>query len=482
MGFEKTDAAENNQSAPAPAFFSLMSLKEQTGTKSNFTNLPEKTDGDEKRTLDMSAPIYPKEKSVRPGEKSTTVHSSEKSTTVHPSEKSTAVHSSEKSPPPTKYQLAINEQVSQLASEAAFTPFTNAALNRDADRFPPVRNEKDGTTTYTIEQIGITDRSLKPGETNATHFKRLANITVPDNATSLKDCKFNFGDRQTIDVKEFDAIVDHSQKRQCDLSAKSAPDAKLTSARDMSFYTHGIRTGAEDADFMALALQLTNGHSVINVDWKSMAAREEKCSVQAAYDINKHGAADSYPKFEKVLDQAIDHIGASHTDMIAFSHGAMFDTRYLQHRKETSAPMLDEIVLAHPDVKCSAMKPVDAAGKVAEADQLYASVSRRAYVIGSTSDLAMSGAAWNDCESAPKNASWSESYTFHQKQMEINARLGNGAQASRRIVAGHGGTYISEATPEDKKDPYNHFVNMGKINNLLNQPHLDMKLSSVERR
>ncbi|HEY9730825.1 MAG TPA: hypothetical protein V6C89_02870 [Drouetiella sp.] len=475
MGFENTDASDHKQSAPAPAFFSLLSVqKEQTGTKAQFTNLPGTREKEEnQRTLDLSAPIYPKEKSTlnNTGEKGSSTSSDNGSAVPN-----------EKSKPPSRYQTAIQEQVSQLASEAAFTPFTNAALNRDADRFPPVRNEKDGTTTYTIEQIGITDRTLGAGDENANHFKRLANITVPDNATSLKDCTFAFGDRQTIDVKEFDALVDHSQKRQSELSARATPEAKLTAAKDMSFYTHGIRTGAEDADFMALALQLTNGHSVINVDWKSMAAREEKCSVQAAYDINRRGAAESYPKFEKVLDQAIDHIGAEHTDMIAFSHGAMFDTRYLQHRKETHAPMLDEVVLAHPDVKCSAMKPADANGQVADKDQLYSKVSRRAYVIGSTSDLAMSGAAWNDCESAPKNASWSETYTHHQKQMEINARLGNGAPASRRIVTGHGGTYISETTPEDKKDPCNHFVNMSRINALINQRNLDMKLSSVERR
>jgi hypothetical protein len=234
----------------------------------------------------------------------------------------------------------------------------------------------------------------------------------------------------------------------------------------MSFYTHGIRTGAEDADFTALALQLTNGHSVINVDWKSTAIPDETYGLTKAYEINKKGAAESYPKFEKELDRAINHIGAANTDMIAFSHGAMFDTKYLQHRQETHAPLLDEIVFSHPDVKCSVLKPVDSAGKLAEADRFYASIARRAFVIGGTNDLAMTGAAWNDCESAPKGTSWFEN---HSKQMQIHARLGNGGEISRNLVAGHGGTYVSEPIVKDKDKANNHFVNMNKISALLNE-------------
>jgi len=434
----------------------------QVSSKSNFAGLPEIKN--ENRSLDLSAPIYPSE--TKP---ETTRLNRSRST------------SDTTEPPKNKYEIAVTEQLSQLASEAAFTPFTQAALNRDADRFPPVRNAQDGTTTYTIEQIGITDRDLAPGATSAEHFKRLVNITVPDNATSLKECKFDYKDRQPIDAKQFEALVDHAQKRQSDLSDKSAINARLTDPKDVSFYTHGIRTGAEDADFMALALQLTNGHSVVNVDWKSTAVRDETYGLQAAYDINRRGAAESYPKFEKVLDQAISHIGADQTDMIAFSHGAMFDTKYLQHRKETNATLIDEVILAHPDVKCSAMAPTDATGKVADADRLYASVARHAYVIGATNDLAMSGAAWSDSESAPKGSSIKEKWAFQNKQLEIHARLGNGGEISRRLVAGHGGTYVMETTPQDKKDSLNHFVNMAKINSLMNKREAELKLSSLER-
>lgn len=472
MGLETNDAVQQTQPAQTPGTLNFLSIRaaslETSGRKSTtFTS------------LDLSAPIYPSEN--KPESKPETKPETRlepKTDTTRLNRARTTLDAGEH--PKSRYDIAVTEQLSQLGSEAAFTPFTQAALNRDADRFPPVRNAQDATTTYTIEQIGITDRDLAPGATNAQHFKRLVNVTVPDTATSLKECKFEYKDRQTVDAREFDALVDHAQKRQSDLSDKSAVNAKLTDPKDISFYTHGIRTGAEDADFMALALQLTNGHSVINVDWKSTAVRDETYGLQAAYEINRRGAAESYPKFEKVLDQAISHIGADQTDMIAFSHGAMFDTKYLQHRKETNATLIDEVILAHPDVKCSAMPPIDATGKVADADRLYASVARHAYVIGATTDLAMSGAAWNDSESAPKGSSLKEKWAFQNKQLEIHARLGNGGEISRRLVAGHGGTYVMETTPQDKKDSLNHFVNMAKINSLMNKREVNLKLSSLE--
>ncbi|CAN5270307.1 hypothetical protein BH10CYA1_BH10CYA1_36670 [soil metagenome] len=449
MGYEQSDVPQPAAEAKPHSLLNFLSIQEhehsatlstapEANAKSNFAGLPEVKQGN--RTLDLNTPLYPGDKPVTTSDVAL--------------------------PPANKYEKAVTGLVQDLSTEAAFTPYTKAALNRDADRFPPVRNEKDGTTTYTIEQIGLTDRDLKPGDSSADHFKRLVNITVSDTATSLKECKFEFKDRQTIDVKEFDALVDHSQKRQSDLSAMSKPDGQLVGPKDMSFYTHGIRTGAEDADFTALALQLTNGHSVINVDWKSTAVPDETYSLTKAYEINKKGAAESYPKFEGELDRAISHIGAANTDMIAFSHGAMFDTKYLQHRQETHAPLLDEIVFSHPDVKCSVMKPIDSAGKLAEADRFYSSIARKAFVIGGTNDLAMTGAAWNDCESAPKGTSWLEN---HNQQMPIHARLGNGGEISRTLVAGHGGTYVTEPIVKDKDKASNHFVNMGKINELLNE-------------
>ncbi len=448
MGIEQTDVAQPAPETKPHGLLNFLSIHSQehsaTATKtpepivkSNFAGQPEVSN----RTLDLNSPVYPSEKHAPP------------------------VTAGDAIRPANKYEKSVTGSVNDLSTEANFTAFTKAALNRDADRFPPVRNEKDGTTTYTIQQIGLTDRNLEPGAKEAEHFSRLVNITVPDAATSLKDCKFEYKDRQTIDVKEFDALVDHSQKRQSDLSAMSPQDAQLVQPKDMSFYTHGIRTGAEEADFTALALQLTNGHSVINVDWKSTAIPEETYGLTKAYELNTKGAAESYSKFEQQLDQAINHIGAENTDMIAFSHGAMFDTRYLQHRRDTKAPLLDEIVFSHPDVKCSTMKPIDSVGKLAEADRFYSSIARKAFVIGGTNDLAMTGAAWNDCEAAPKGTGWFEN---HNKQMALHARLGNGAEISRTLVAGHGGTYVTEPIIQEKAKANNHFVNMNKISALLN--------------
>ncbi len=87
---------------------------------------------------------------------------------------------------------------------------------------------------------------------------------------------------------------------------------------DIAFFTHGIRTAAVSSDFYSLALQLTNGHSVINVDWQSTPPSEEKVSLSQAYDNERRGAAQSYPKFEKALDDVINVVGPDRTIMIAF--------------------------------------------------------------------------------------------------------------------------------------------------------------------
>ncbi len=432
------------------------------GIKSNFAGLPEpRTDN---HIIDFTPAVYPAEKQARLAKPDVVA------------------------PPTNRYEKAVTEQVAGLDGEAKFSPYTADALKRDADKYPPTRNEKDGTTTYTIEQFGLTDRDLAKEQSTAGHYKRLVAITVPDQAESLKDCKFAYQDRQNIDQKEFNTLVDRAQKRQCDLSAATdakhesadlPSTAKLARPKDMAFYTHGIRTGAESADFQALALQLTHGHSVINVDWKSTQASEEKIGVSEAYEINRKGAAQSYGKFEKTLDDTISHIGAEHTDMIAFSHGAMFDTKYLQHRKDAHAPRLNEVIFTHPDVPIAVMQQPDKDGKFDERNRLYTCVSKNTHVIGSTADLAMMGAAYNDCVPS-KSDSWSEQFQEKSRQMAIHARIGDGGNISRTLVAGSGGTYVMETIPADKKDPYKHFINMYGISKLLNDPDRNTKLANLE--
>jgi hypothetical protein len=437
----------------------------KTGIKSNFAGLPRpRTDN---HIIDFTPPVYPAEKQAQLAKPDVLAQ------------------------PINKYEKSVTEQVKGLDGEAKFSPYTADALKRDADKFPPKRNEKDGTTTYTIEQFGLTDRDLAKDQNTAGHYKRLVTITVPDQAESLKDCKFEYQDRQNIDQREFNALVDRAQKRQYDLSA--ATDAKQEAAslvnipstvklprpKDMAFYTHGIRTGAEGADFQALALQLTHGHSVINVDWKSTQASEEKIGVSEAYEINRKGAAQSYGKFEKTLDDTISHIGAEHTDMIAFSHGAMFDTKYLWHSKDAHAPRLNEVIFTHPDVPIAVMPQPDKDGKFDERNRLYTCVSKNTHVIGSTADLAMTGAAYNDCVPSTSE-SWAEQFQEKRRQMAIHARIGDGGNISRTLVAGSGGSYVMETIPVDKKDPYMHFINMNGISKLLNDPDRTTKLANLE--
>lgn len=469
------DATDNTDTAPDTApdvppntdrRLNLLALvKQQDAPPAVTTNKQHGT------SLDLSAPVYPSEEAqsqrITPGvDASITTPGGADGTSATPGERPKRHEPAIQ--PAGIYEKEITAQVRQLDSEANFTRFTRNALNRDADRFPPRRNDLEGTTTYTLEQVGLTDRDLTPGDTSADHFKRQVTITVPDHATTLKDCQFEFGDRTKIGVEEFDSLLDQAQKRQKELSNLADPFNKLQSPADMSFYTHGIRTGAEAADFTALALQLTTGQSVVNVDWDSTPPSKETYGLTEAYNLNRAGAAASYPRFEKELDAAIEHLGAEKTDMIAFSHGALFDTKYLQHRREIAAPKLSDVVFSHPDVPITTMQPRDGSNLLDANNRLYTNVALRTHVVGSRADLAMTGAAHHDCQSAPEGSSLMEKWSNHNRQMEINARLGNGTDVCRTLVTGHGGTYILETIPAEKTDFTNHFVNMGGISTLLN--------------
>ncbi|MCC7527757.1 MAG: hypothetical protein IT342_04505 [Candidatus Melainabacteria bacterium] len=366
-----------------------------------------------------------------------------------------------------KYEAAITEQVASLDSEAEFSVYTRDALNRDAERFPPTRNDKAGTTTYTIEQFGLSDRDLAKGDNTAAPYKRLVTITVPDAAASLKDCKFEYQDRQRIDAQEFNALVAGAQRRQMEQAATADAEHRVPRAEDMAFFTHGIRTAGVSSDFYSLALQLTNGHSVINVDWQSTPPSEQKVGLAEAYKLECQGAAQSYPKFEKALDDAVRLVGSDRTIMIAFSHGAMFDTRYLQHRKDAGSPVVGQVIFSHPDVKVSTLPQPDKDGKIDEGNRFFSCVAKKTHVIGSPSDWALLGAAVNDCEPS-KSEDPVERARHHSRQMEIHSRLGSGAPICRNLVAGSGGTYVMETIPKDKRDFTKHFINMSGITGLIN--------------
>ncbi len=403
--------------------------------------------------LDCSIPIFPAEKAGKAAVPDAPARAGAKAEVL--------------AKPKNKYEAAIKEQVASLDSEAQFSVYTRDALNRDAERFPPTRNDKAGTTTYTIEQFGLSDRDLAKGETTAAHYKRLVTITVPDAAASLKDCKFEYQDRQKIDAKEFNALVDGAQRRQMEQAVDADAEHRVPRSEDMAFFTHGIRTAGVSSDFYSLALQLTNGHSVINVDWQSTPPSEQKVGLTAAYRLECQGAEQSYPKFEKALDEAVKLVGSDRTIMIAFSHGAMFDTRYLQHRKDAGSPVVGQVIFSHPDVKVSTLPQPDKDGKIDEGNRFFSCVSKQTHVIGSPSDWALAGAAANDYE-PPKSDDPVERARHTNRQIEIHSRLGNGAPICRNLVAGCGGTYVMETIPKDKRDFTKHFINMSGITGLIN--------------
>lgn len=398
----------------------------------------------EELVLDFSVPVFPGE------------------------EKPVAAPAEVESKVPNKYEKTVVGQLEEMNDEAKFTAHTRDALLRDADRFPPVRDDKESSTTYTMELVGFSDREIPDGQTIADPYKRLVSITVPDTAASLKDCKFEFQDREKISQRELNDLVARAQKRQAQLSESADHPNKLLNPSNISFFTHGIRTAAASSDLYALSLQLTNGHSVVNVDWKSVPPSEEKgFNLVQAYRDERSRAAASYPRFEKLIDDTIHAVGAERTYIIAFSHGAMFDTRYLQHRKDSGAALLNHVIFSHPDVPNRIMPQPGQDGAIVPESRLYSSVSNRTHVIGSTADMAMAGAAQNDAE-----ADGVPRWKAMLQPNEAYWRIGNGAQISRTLVEGCGGTYVVETQKGEKKDAMCHFINMAGIAELMNTPQV----------
>lgn len=400
--------------------------------------------------LDFSVPVFPLEK--RPVGEAVAV--------------SVKAKAELEARPANKYEKIVIDQLNEMNDEAKFSIHTKDALLRDADKFPPVRNEAERTTVYQMELFGFSDRDLPAGAAAAQPYKRLVTVTVPDGAGSLKDCRFEFQDRQNIEQKELNALISRAQERQSDIADSSATENKLPRPNDIAFFTHGIRTAGVSSDLYALSLQLTNGHSVVNVDWKSVPPTEETgLDMERKYNDERKRAAESYPRFEKLIDETIKHAGADQTTIIAFSHGAMFNTRYLQHRKSAGAEQLHHVIFSHPDVPCRSLPQLGADGKVPAENRLFACVAKQTHVIGSPADMAMTGAAKND---EPRvEGQWKLTH-YLKGTDEAYARIGNGAQISRNLVEGSGGTYVMETQKGEKKDLMCHFINMESIGELMN--------------
>lgn len=381
--------------------------------------------------------------------------------------------------PNPRYDAEIGRQLAELNSESRFTSFTRDALLRDAGKFPPVTNS-DGSTTFTLEQFGMSNRDMAKDETSAYHYKRLVEVTIPPGANTLSQCSFAYHDRQKIGTGEFNSLVMEAQKKQLETAALSSGDAKLPRPEDMTFFTHGIRTAAVSSDFYALTLQLTNGHSVVNVDWKSVPPSEEKGGITQNYLAEREKAKESYPMFEKALDDTINLIGSEQAIMIAFSHGAMFDTNYLKHRQAAKLAPVDQVIFTHPDVPLSALPQPDESGNISLENKFYSHVSRNTHVIGSARDLAMAGASASDYK-PPETKDKEILRKYMEEHQKKNTRLGSGAPICRNLVEGCGGTYVAETIPEDKGGFTKHFINMNGISGLINNNQVRTALRTAEK-
>lgn len=310
------------------------------------------------------------------------------------------------------------------------------ALTKDADLYPPVQN-KDGSTTYTVVQAGITDR---PGrDEGIDYYSRNVDITVPSDSSNLDDCQYLMHPREIITKEEFDSLIEK--------------DKAVSS--DIDLYAHGVSTPAIRSDKEALLLQLTNARPTVNLDWN--AKDVDFLDPLGGYEADTKAAkrANDNPQFTAAIDDTVQSVGANHTALIGFSHGGYFDTRYLSHRVASELPKLNTVILTHPDVPISAPEL-----RVNGKPELLKDASKHAYVIGGTSDLAMKVAVF-------ASHLLPDSPTFIDGGTE--ERLGNDSEETRKFIKSEGAKPISESDRDDFESQ--HFVNDVGIRELLNADH-----------
>ncbi len=316
---------------------------------------------------------------------------------------------------------------------------TQQSLMRDADQFPPVKNA-DGSTTYTVVQAGLTDR---PGrDSGVDYYRRVVNITVPVDRPSIADCQIKTNPREQISKEDFDKIIQKDK----------------TTSSEVEFYTHGVSCQDNSADMQALMLQLTNGRPTINLDWSAIPAPGPMHPLKSlrayAQDTISAKRANDNPEFRKAIDDTISEIGAERVDMIGFSHGGYFDSRYLSHRIQDHLPKVNTVVLAHPDVPVSAPE-LQVNGK----DQFFTAAANRAYVIGGQSDLAMKAAVL-----ASHLIPGTPTYVSGGSE----ERLGDDSGSTRDFIKSEGATPISERDRDELSSE--HFLNSAGIRTLLDNP------------
>ncbi len=332
-----------------------------------------------------------------------------------------------------------HRQLQHPETEAAFTPWTANALLKDADLYKPVVN-KDGSTTFTIVQVGLTDRDLTGNDGGSVKpYARTVEVTVPPGAINFRNCEFKFHNRKLLDEKDYLNMIERDKNRQ----------TELTGSRELAFYTHGILTSAEAADTQALMLELTHGHPVVNVDWQAqpMPVDMDQSGLlekRRLYENDRATAANSEPHFNALLDKTIEAIGAENTTMIAYSHGAMIDTRYLKHRADDGQPKLHAVILTHPDVPKNAPELV-VWHSIFFPSGLLSQSADRSFVIGSTRDKPLKAGSLQDRNSP---------------------RLGNNADDTRTFIKWNGAMPVTESPRHDRQDNQ-HFVNYAAIAQLV---------------
>jgi len=233
----------------------------------------------------------------------------------------------------------IRARISPRSSENAeyYAPDTISWLRLQPLDTKPT-HEVNNTITYTVTQLGITNRPL-PGYKKAGFnlFKTMAKVTLPSKLKNFDQCTVEFSQRLPIHQAAFNE----------ELAAQlSCLKWHIKTKGRLIFYSHTACNLAVSSDFEALRLSALKALPVLNVDW---------LDIDGGWDVIWNPCSNLKPVRKKLetklihfLDRIVEQVCASRCDSFVNGRGSFLTTTYLPHRDQSQLPKLKKIWQANP--------------------------------------------------------------------------------------------------------------------------------------
>jgi len=324
--------------------------------------------------------------------------------------------------------------------QCEFTQYARPYL----ERHEKVINE-DGSVTYKVPMLGLTDRELPGHADPLVKFYRMEMlVSVPPNCSNLDKCVFSRGPREYLSEENFKAQLADLKQRE--------------DGHPISLFSHGVFYDAGKSDVDAARTAIEQGGAAINVDWRSTPSDDARKDMGERYEQDREQAELREPAFERPLDVVVNTIGAENLNVVGFSRGCFLEMLYLSHRAEFQPNVrFRSAILTHADIKQSEFK------KYALSSDHQKQTLFNPFIDASNQTVFLSGK--NDW--ALRYATTKNDHGIGKAHIETNKKLVESANGiyAKEPISGHKGSA-------------GHFINYKRVGELINGSPLTDKEKS----